>query len=524
MRLTVKKIRTTTAAVLLLFLSSIFYINFMTVYNVKNACVDKYLTVLDSVAEQVDAYFKGIQDSLLASTNPVDPLKVNGELVARMQRLIIDHPEIIVVSLTDKEGKVAYSTYVPQIGIPLLSLDYKRIVAERRAGVLSGYNALGRRMIMVYAPLYKNGDVVGVIHAGIGPQQLNEMFLRFSASRPQVFFGIVDSTGVITAFSDLRHIGKDVSHLEPVQRALSGERGWFEGKGQLLGDDRLFVYRLLGSQEGALILSQRQEYVYQPVFDLLKYQGPVFLLWTVLFLFVFYQKWRSDHTRRYELLEMQAEKANAVAEIAASVAHEVRNPLTGVRGFMQLLASRTSDPKAQEYSRLIVEEVDRVEAIIGEFLSLAKPHSMERQKCSLTGILRSVYLLAQGRGIFNGVEVIFNEAESIEIYGDGAQLKQAFLNLCNNAIQAMPKGGKLMIAVKSDGSDAVVTIQDTGDGIAPENLERLGERFFTTKDGGSGLGLSIVYRVIEENHRGRIFVDSKVGGGTTFRIFLPLQE
>jgi len=106
---------------------------------------------------------------------------------------------------------------------------------------------------------------------------------------------------------------------------------------------------------------------------------------------------------------------------------------------------------------------------------------------------------------------------------DGAQLKQAFLNLCTNSIQAMPNGGKLTISVKREAGQAFVLIQDTGEGIRPEHIPRLGERFFTTKEDGSGLGLAVVYRVIEDNHRGKIDVRSELNIGTTFCIWLPLE-
>jgi signal transduction histidine kinase len=369
----------------------------------------------------------------------------------------------------------------------------------------------------------KAGKVVGLIQAVVDPYLLNNLLADLIRDREHTFLGITDTNGVIIAFSHPQYIGTSLTRLESIQMALQGKNAAITETSVLEKDWRLVVTRPLADNQGAVILSQPARAVYSPVVAVLRYEIPAVLLWVLLIIVLIYRKVLQASHREVDLMALQAEKANAVAEIAASVAHEVRNPLTGIRGFMQLLSSRTKDPKAHEYGKLIVEEVDRVEVIIGEFLSLAKPHSMRRTKCSLTGILRSVYLLASGRGIYNGVDIEFIETESIGMMADGAQLKQAFLNLCTNSIQAMPNGGKLTIAVKREGTRAFVLIQDTGIGIRPEHIPRLGERFFTTKDDGSGLGLAVVYRVIEDNHRGKIEVKSVINQGTTFRIWLPLE-
>ncbi len=369
----------------------------------------------------------------------------------------------------------------------------------------------------------KEGEVVGLIQAIVDPYKLNNLLSDLIIGREHTFLGITDTNGVIIAFSHPQYIGTSLTRLESIQLALQGQHAAIAETSALGKDWRLVVARPLADNQGAVVLSQPTRAVYSPVTALLQYEIPAVLLWIILIGVLIYRKVLRISQQEVDLMALQAEKANAVAEIAASVAHEVRNPLTGIRGFMQLLSSRTKDPKAHEYGKLIVEEVDRVEVIISEFLSLAKPHSMRRTKCSLTGILRSVYLLASGRGIYNGVDIEFIETESIGMMADGAQLKQAFLNLCTNSIQAMPNGGKLTISVKREAGQAFVLIQDTGEGIRPEHIPRLGERFFTTKEDGSGLGLAVVYRVIEDNHRGKIDVRSELNIGTTFCIWLPLE-
>lgn len=511
-------------SILLLFLLCTVGLVSMTLEGVQQQCVDKNISILHHGTDRVNNYFTRIQGVLLTAVDPDEPTWVNQGTLHRLQKLGIDYPEIISISIADEEGSVIYSTYHHLMSYSLNAEKYfHKAMNSTRPGISDLYTKLGNRALAVYVPLMKEGKVVGLIQAVVDPYLLNNLLADLIRDREHTFLGITDTNGVIIAFSHPQYIGTSLTRLESIQMALQGKHAAITETSVLEKDWRLVVTRPLADNQGAVILSQPTRVVYSPVVAVLRYEIPAVLLWVLLIIVLIYRKVLQVSHREVDLLALQAEKANAVAEIAASVAHEVRNPLTGIRGFMQLLSSRTKDPKAHEYGKLIVEEVDRVEVIIGEFLSLAKPHSMRRTKCSLTGILRSVYLLASGRGIYNGVDIEFIETESIGMMADGAQLKQAFLNLCTNSIQAMPNGGKLTIAVKREGTRAFVLIQDTGIGIRPEHIPRLGERFFTTKDDGSGLGLAVVYRVIEDNHRGKIEVKSVLNQGTTFRIWLPLE-
>ncbi|WP_312521364.1 ATP-binding protein [Anaerospora sp.] len=511
-------------SILLLFLLCTIGLISMTLEGVQQQCVDKNVAILHHGSDRVNSYFSRIQGVLLAAADPVQPTGVESGTLERIQKLGIDYPEISSISIVDKQGNVVYSSYHQQMNYPLSSEKYfQKALKSSKPGISDLYTKLGNRAVAVYVPLMKEGEVVGLIQAIVDPYKLNNLLSDLIIGREHTFLGITDTNGVIIAFSHPQYIGTSLTRLESIQLALQGQHAAIAETSALGKDWRLVVARPLADNQGAVVLSQPTRAVYSPVTALLQYEIPAVLLWIILIGVLIYRKVLRISQQEVDLMALQAEKANAVAEIAASVAHEVRNPLTGIRGFMQLLSSRTKDPKAHEYGKLIVEEVDRVEVIISEFLSLAKPHSMRRTKCSLTGILRSVYLLASGRGIYNGVDIEFIETESIGMMADGAQLKQAFLNLCTNSIQAMPNGGKLTISVKREAGQAFVLIQDTGEGIRPEHIPRLGERFFTTKEDGSGLGLAVVYRVIEDNHRGKIDVRSELNIGTTFCIWLPLE-
>jgi signal transduction histidine kinase len=273
----------------------------------------------------------------------------------------------------------------------------------------------------------------------------------------------------------------------------------------------------------AIVLSQPVTDVYGSWLKMARDGIPLLLICVILLLWLTYQVYTLETMREMETMAFQAEKSHAVSELAASVAHEVRNPITVIRGFMQLLSMRSSDTKAHEYAKLIVEEVDRVEYIIGEFLSLAKPHITKREECNLYPILHSVYMLAQGRAVYSGVDVVFDVSDECTLMGDEMQLKQVFLNLCTNAIQAMPGGGTLKISTLYKEDKIDIKITDNGQGISPQSLKRLGEQFFTTKETGTGIGLALSYRIVK-NHQGQIKVVSALGKGTEFTITLPIHK
>ncbi|MCW3489115.1 two-component system sensor histidine kinase NtrB [Dethiobacter alkaliphilus] len=219
---------------------------------------------------------------------------------------------------------------------------------------------------------------------------------------------------------------------------------------------------------------------------------------------------------------LQMEKFSLVAELAAGTAHEIRNPMTTMRGFLQILAKEfKSGTKGYEYCELMIEEIDRANAIIKEFLLLTKPAAPNLRECDLHVILEEIFMLIESKSLLEDVKLNKRYAKSLPLVeADPAQIKQVFLNLATNAIQAMPAGGELTIATSVSNGTVVVRFTDTGCGIEEAQLARLFDPFFTTKEQGTGLGLTISYRIIE-GHRGRLHADSAPGKGTTFYVELP---
>lgn len=221
-----------------------------------------------------------------------------------------------------------------------------------------------------------------------------------------------------------------------------------------------------------------------------------------------------------ELLQM--EKFSLVAELAAGTAHEIRNPMTTLRGFLQVLSKEfRPETKGNEYCSLMIDEIDRANAIIKEFLLLTKPAAPKIRETDIHVILEEIFILIESKSLLENVELRKRYVKSMPlVHADPAQIKQVFLNLATNAIQAMPAGGHLTISTSTENQKVIIRFTDTGQGMDEIQLLRIFDPFFTTKEQGTGLGLTISYRIIE-SHQGRLYAESRPGKGTTFTVELP---
>ncbi|WP_066299652.1 ATP-binding protein [Bacillus sp. FJAT-29937] len=226
------------------------------------------------------------------------------------------------------------------------------------------------------------------------------------------------------------------------------------------------------------------------------------------------------------LRELQrAEKMNAIGQLAASVAHEIRNPMTVVKGFLQIfLAKDQMSDEERMYIRLMIEEMSRAETIINDYLSLAKPDIEQTEKVDASETASKVLDLMNSYAMMSkNITVVPNLNEGVFIQGNNSELKQVLINILKNGIEAMKVGGTLSITVYKDEKYGVFEITDTGIGMSAEELERLGTAFYSLKEKGTGIGLMVCYQIIERM-KGKIEVQSQNGKGTTFKIFIPLVD
>jgi two-component system, sporulation sensor kinase E len=219
--------------------------------------------------------------------------------------------------------------------------------------------------------------------------------------------------------------------------------------------------------------------------------------------------------------------AEELRQMSAGLAHEVRNPLNGMRIFLGLLKRQTAqDPKAEKLIEQVDGEVQSLNQLVTEFLDFARPAPLQREAVTFSNVVDSVTALLGGELDENGVEVQTLGLDRLPVIeADAEQLKWAFTNLVKNAAQAMPDGGTLTISGEAvpTKNRVQIKIRDTGIGMTDEVAERVFDPFFTTKDTGTGLGLAIVKRFIEA-HRGTIECSSQEGRGTTFTIILPIAN
>jgi signal transduction histidine kinase len=237
------------------------------------------------------------------------------------------------------------------------------------------------------------------------------------------------------------------------------------------------------------------------------------------------QKTTAD-LRKTEVQLIRSEKLAALGQLAAGIAHEIRNPLTSINILIHSLAEKLSTKNSQwEDLKVIEEEILRINEIVDQFLRFAKPASPLFEKADLIPLFEEILQLLRPQ-IERGKIAVKKEFEPLPfITVDKEQIKQVILNLLINAIQAMPKVGRLDLSsrVSREGHWIELIIQDSGIGIPPEDIDKLFDPFFSTKEGGMGLGLSIAHRIIDQHH-GKIEVESNPGKGTRFTISLPISS
>jgi len=228
-----------------------------------------------------------------------------------------------------------------------------------------------------------------------------------------------------------------------------------------------------------------------------------------------------SHKKEAERVLINSEKISIVGQLAASIAHEIRNPLTAIKGFMKL--AKEGSVQLDIYS-IIDSEIDRIETISSELLVLGKPQSTELKHSDVGKLLKDVCVLMQSQANFESIIIHYEEVE-FDLYCEcnEQQVKQVFMNIIKNAIEALQQEGVISISAYAQRNHAIVKISDNGEGIPISVQQKLGQPFYTTKEKGTGLGLMVCYNIIEQ-HKGKIHFVTEEGEGTTFTIEIPLEN
>jgi signal transduction histidine kinase len=218
-----------------------------------------------------------------------------------------------------------------------------------------------------------------------------------------------------------------------------------------------------------------------------------------------------------------------IGEIAAGSAHEIRNPLTSIKGFLQMLSTQPPEGQAygQDYIQLMLKEIDRINCLVGEFLLLSKPRQIHRQSVQPLQLLEEILPMIENEARLHNIELVIDRAKKSypAVFVDSKLMKQVLLNLCKNAIEAMGEQGTLtlQLVLLTQRRQLQIRICDTGPGIPTAFFEQIFEPFFSTKEKGTGLGLPICKEIMNELG-GEICLDSSSEKGTIFSVYIPLAS
>ncbi|WP_344910409.1 ATP-binding protein [Amphibacillus indicireducens] len=236
---------------------------------------------------------------------------------------------------------------------------------------------------------------------------------------------------------------------------------------------------------------------------------------TVMYLFLVDNM--TDKKEAEEIL-IRSEKMSVAGQLAAGVVHEIRNPLTSLKGFIDLLQAGLD--RKEEYFNIMIEEIDKIEKVSTELLYISRPLTHDHVYQWLMKMIEDVIVLLNTQAVKKNIKLVLDCPEDVVVYADRSQMKQVFINLIKNAIEAMTESGEILIKVEKQGDFCLISVIDEGPGIPINLIHQVKEPFFTTKKEGTGLGLMITTRIIE-NHNGLFKIKPNNDKGTTFEIKLP---
>jgi len=225
--------------------------------------------------------------------------------------------------------------------------------------------------------------------------------------------------------------------------------------------------------------------------------------------------------KKTEEILLKSEKVSLIGDLAAGIAHEIRNPLTSIAGLVQLI-NESDQEKNTFFKDIILTEINRINFIVSELMVLAKPHAVYFSWFNIVESIQNVIDLMQPEANLRNVIISFEKSNMPLVYGEKNQLTQVIINMIKNSMEALPDGGEISLLAASQDGHVVISVIDNGVGMTEEQQKRIGEPFYTTKFNGTGLGLMICFKIIQ-NHGGSILVDSKLNEGTSFQITLPVH-
>ncbi len=479
------------------------------------------------LAQNVDSFIAGIK----ATLNSIAGLDViqerdRAEIEKAFASLAVAQHDVSLFWMTDANGDVIAKW--PDNAPDKSAAGKDFFSAAMRGATFVSDDLTGeitnKEIVLVAVPYTDNrGKILGVLGASIPLEKLQQKLdLRIGATGYPI---LVSKSGKFLVHPQLNEIRKKVGADDPVWRALrSGASGTINVVAPFDGQRKLFSYVPLHEADWVVVVVQPLSEFNAKLYNLFARYGVVIVVVLVVVLWAARQLVLARH-REEEARILQAEKLAVVGQLAAGMAHEIRNPLTSIKGFVQMMASREDGKAPPEYLEMILMEIESIQSVVDETLVLAKPHPANFVPVNLGEVIQEVCSLMKSQALFHNIRLVCSFSLDIPpVNANRNQLKQVFINLIKNSIDAMPEaGGEISLTLKQRGQKLQIAVSDTGSGIPPELVAKLGSPFVTTKENGTGLGLMVTFRIIQ-NHGGTIKVDSAPGQGATFVITLPIVK
>jgi signal transduction histidine kinase len=472
--------------------------------------------VLDGVSDlEGDKYAGLITTHLGAYLFTTAPVKRDGQLVgvmalgSRLDTLVAElkaqsQADVIVL---DANGKFLATTLArPDEGYGLLEIEPQALSAA--PSTLRSLQLYQRPYESLYAPLVIRREPVGML-AAVLPSQYIFDTQALSRNIIGVIFTFLTIAIIVLGFALAQYIVRPILRLRAISQAVAA--GDLEQKTGLEQDDEI------GELAGAFDtmterLRERTRVAAQLYQETLLRNKELAAA--------------NAQLRAAQQQLIQSEKMAAIGQLTAGIVHDVKNPLAGAMGLAELMVDDDGvDESSRQNLSLIIENIKRANRIVGDLMKFARQSSLEMQCNDMRGTIETVLRLTGYMARQSKVELRADLPESpVMMNYDPQLIEQVLVNLVQNGIQAMPNGGPLVITLRQRDEMVTIAVRDSGTGIRPEHLNRIFDPFFTTKPAGvgTGLGLSVSYGIVS-NHGGRIDVESALGEGTTFTVWLPVN-
>lgn len=399
------------------------------------------------------------------------------------------------------------------------SMQGKTFTGGPYIGRVTGYE-----IIVISEPYYRDNKIAGVVGMSIPLSELQKRLAAIKVGQSG-YASLLTQDGQVLSHPNLEEFRKSYSFkaspLYQKLKVLGATSGSFDDSPNET-DRKMHSFVTLKEAPWVVVIAQPLSEFNRKVIQTLSRNIVVIILLVLLLaLLIHYLLLLRDISNAEK--NKQTEKLAMVGELAAGVAHEIRNPLTAIKGFIQLIGEKKGEIP-DFYIETIQEELNRIEQIVGGMVVLAKPALETKNDVDLSQVLQDTVNLMGPQARLQEVELSLKLEPGLPpMYGVRNQLKQVFINLIKNAIEAMENGGTVIIQASHKADKLLISVEDTGKGIPKDMLDQLGTPFFTTKEEGTGLGLTVTYRIIQ-NHKGEVYVQSKVGVGTQFKITFPSHK